>query len=66
MRMLLVEATWQGIRCSPRFKAKYEQLMREDPLRRKIALLATAHWLVKVMHAMLRTGETWRELEPTT
>jgi transposase len=65
VRMLLVEATWQGIRHSPRFKAKYEQLMRDDPLRRKIALLATAHWLVKVMHAMLRTGETWRELDPT-
>jgi hypothetical protein len=35
--------------------------MREDPERRKIALVATAHWLVRVMGAMLRTGECWRE-----
>ncbi len=25
--------------------------------------MATAHYLVRVMHAMLRTGEAWREEE---
>ena len=27
---------------------------------KKIALLATAHYLMRVMLAMLRTGEVWR------
>ncbi len=31
-----------------------------DPNRRKIARIATAHCRVRVMHAMLRTGETCR------
>lgn len=63
VRKLLVEAAWQGIRRSPRLKARFEQIKRNDPQRRKIALIATAHWLVKVMHSMLCTGEDWRELE---
>ena len=63
VRKLLVEAAWQGVRRSPRVKARFEQIKRNDPQRRKIALIATAHWLVKVMHSMLCTGEDWRELE---
>ena len=33
----------------------------ELPARKKKALVATAHWLVRCMWAMLRTGEAWRE-----
>jgi len=35
--------------------------MRNDPNRKKIALVATAHHLSRVMAAMLRSGEVWRE-----
>jgi len=30
---------------------------------RKIALVATAHYLLRAMMAMLRTGEVWRSSE---
>jgi len=33
---------------------------RGDPNRKKIALIATTHHLLRVMHAILRTGKPWR------
>lgn len=59
-RKLLTEAAWQGIQRSPEIRAYYERLQREDPKRRKIALVATAHWLLRVMLSMLRSGEVAR------
>ena len=59
-RKLLTEAAWQGIQRSPEIRAYYERLRREDPKRRKIALVATAHWLLRVMLSMLRSGEVAR------
>ena len=64
VRRMLIEAAWQGIRRSPRIKAYYERIKKDNPERRKIALVATAHYLARVMLAMLTTGETWRP-EPT-
>jgi transposase len=61
VRRLLCEATWQAIRRSPTAKHYYERIRHNDKGRKKIALVATAHYLVRVMHAMLRTGEPWRE-----
>jgi len=60
VRKLVVEAAWQGIRRSKRIRAYYERMRHGDPERKKIAIVATAHYLVRVMHAMLRTGEVWR------
>lgn len=60
VRKLLVEAAWQGVRRSPRIGAFYERIVAGKDDRRKIALVATAHWLARVMLAMLRTGEVWR------
>ena len=61
VRKLLCEAAWQGIRRSPALKEFFERVTRGEADRRKIALVATAHHLARVMAAMLRTGETWRE-----
>ena len=61
VRKLLCEASWQGIRRSPGLKAFFERVARGEADRRKIALVATAHHLARVMAAMLRTGEAWRE-----
>jgi transposase len=61
VRRLLTEAAWQGIRRSPTLKAYFERISQGDRDRRKIALTATAHYLVRVMHALLRTGECWQE-----
>ena len=61
MRRLLTEAAWRGVRNSPRIRERYERFMCGDPQRRKIALVAVAHYLVRVMYAMLRRGEAWNE-----
>jgi transposase len=60
VRRLLTEAAWQGIRRSPRLRAFFERIGQGNRERRKIALVATAHHLVRVMVAMLRSGEVWR------
>ena len=60
VRKRLTEAAWPGIRRCPHLKAYFERIRGDGVKRRKIALVATAHYLVRVMHAMLRTGETCR------
>src|SRR5882724_6140872 len=63
VRKLLTEAAWQGIRRSSTIRAFFEQARHDDPQRRKIALVATAHYLVRGMSAMLSSGACWRERE---
>jgi len=60
VRRLLIEAAWQGIRRSPQIRARFERIRQGNPERKKIALAATAHYLLRVIHAMLVTGEAWR------
>ena len=61
VRKLLCEAAWRGVRSSPALKAYFERVTHDDPDRKKIALIATAHHLLRCMGAMLRTGEAWDE-----
>lgn len=61
VRQLLAEAAWQALRRSPTVRAFYERAQHDDPQRKKIALVATAHYLVRVMWAMLRRGTVWQE-----
>ena len=61
VRQLVAEAAWQAIRRSPTVRAFFERAQRDDPQRKKIALVATAHYLVRVMWAMLRHGTVWQE-----
>lgn len=60
VRKLMAEAAWQGIRRSAHLQDYYERMLHGDEQRKRIALVATAHYLVRVMHAMLRSGEVWR------
>ena len=60
VRRLLVEAAWQGVRRSPQIRAFFERVQHDNSDRRKIAIVATAHYLLRVMLGMLRTGESWR------
>jgi len=60
VRKMLIEAAWQGIRRSETIKAFYERIVGGKPDRKKIALVATAHRLARVMLSMLRHGEAWR------
>jgi transposase len=61
VRQLVAEAAWQAQRRSPTVRAYFERVQRDDPQRKKIALVATAHYLVRVMWAMLTRGTTWEE-----
>jgi transposase len=61
VRQLVAEAAWQAQRRSPTVRAYFERVQREDPQRKKIALVATAHYLVRVMWAMLKRGTDWQE-----
>lgn len=60
-RKLLIEAAWQAIRRSECCRAYYERVRRGRDERKKIALVATAHHLLRCMQGMLRSGEAWRE-----
>jgi transposase len=61
VRHLLVEAVWQGIRRSPTLRRFYERVRQGKPERTKIALVATAHYVLRVMLTLLRHGELWQE-----
>jgi len=63
VRWLVTEAAWMAIRKDPTVRAFFERVMKGDPDRKKIALIATAHHLLRVMHAMLRDGTPWRTME---
>jgi len=61
VRQLVAEAAWQAQRRSPAVRAYFERVQRDDPQRKEIALVATAHYLVRVMGSMLRRGTGWQE-----
>jgi transposase len=61
VRQLVTEASWQAVRRSPTVRAFFERERRGDPERKKIAPVATAHYLVRVMLALLKCGTTWEE-----
>lgn len=61
VRGLLTEAAWQGIRRSPTIRRFFEGIEGGKADRRKVAIVATAHYLLRVSFAMLRTGAEWCE-----
>lgn len=61
VRQLLAEATWQAIRRSRVVRERFERVRQDRPDRTKKALVATAHYLARVMISMVTTGESWRE-----
>ena len=60
-RKYLVEAAWQGVYRSPTIGAYFQRVLHGRKERRKIALVATAHYLVRCMYAMLISARPWRE-----
>lgn len=61
VRHVLTEAVWQAVRRSPTVRAYLERVQRGEKGRRKIAIVATAHYLVRVMWSMLKSGTVWEE-----
>lgn len=56
-----MEAAWQGVYRSPTIRAYFERVQHGRPERHKIALVATAHYLLRCMHAMLVRNQPWHE-----
>lgn len=65
-RKLLVEASWQVIRHNDSVRERFERICGGKAERRKIALVAVAHYLVRCMVSMLKSGEAWREMDEVT
>jgi transposase len=63
VRKLLCESAWSCVRYNPQVRAFFQRVSKGDDDRKKIAIVATAHHLCRVMAAMLRTGEVWRQQE---
>jgi transposase len=61
VRQLVAEATWQALRRSPTVRAYFERVRRDDPPWKKVALVATAHYLVRVMWVLLKRGAVWEQ-----
>ena len=61
VRRLVAEAAWQAKRRSPTVRAYFDRVRHDDPQRKKIALVATSHYLVRAMWAMLKRGTYWQE-----
>lgn len=61
VRAMLTEAVWQAVRRSPKVRAFQERVQRGEKDRRKISVIATAHYLVRVMWSMLKNGTVWNE-----
>ncbi|NQT89065.1 IS110 family transposase [bacterium] len=59
IRWLLTQAAWQAVGRVPAVRAFRDRVMRGDPDRKKIATVATMHYLARAMLAMLRDGSVW-------
>jgi transposase len=59
MRKLICEATWTAVKRCPSFKRYFERTMADKPERKKIAIVAAAHRMIRVMGAMMRSGTTY-------
>jgi transposase len=61
VRKLITEAAWRSVRCSPLMRAFYDKVVGGQKQRKAIGLVAAAHKLLRIMLAMLRSREAWRE-----
>jgi transposase len=64
LRKLLVEAAWRCVDRDASMREFFERVAAGKPDRRKVALVAVAHKLARVMLAMLRSGEAYAPPEP--
>lgn len=60
VRRLITEAAWQSVRRSASMRAYFDRILGDDPQRKRIALIASAHYLLRIMLSMLKSGEPWR------
>jgi transposase len=59
MRKLATEAAWTAVKKCPAFRAYFERVVAGKPERKKIAIVAASHRLIRVMGAMMRDGTAY-------
>ena len=59
LRPLAHHVAWTAIKKCPAFNTYFERIMGGKPERKKIAIVATAHRMIRVMGAMMRTGTAY-------
>jgi transposase len=59
VRKMITEAAWQGIQRSPALRKRFEQYMRKDKQRKRIAIVAVGHFMLRAMLAMLKHNKKW-------
>jgi len=59
-RKYLIESAWRVVTLDAGARAHFERIAGGQRDRRKVALVATAHWLLRCMLSMLQSGEVWR------
>lgn len=59
LRKMLAESAWRCVDRCPAMRQRFEHIVAGKRERRKIALIAIAHKLARIMLAMLRSGEVW-------
>ena len=59
LRALLVEVSWLSLRHNDWTKKVYDKVLRGDPSRKKVAIVAVARKLLVRCWAMLRDGTDW-------
>jgi transposase len=59
VRASLYMATLVGVQCNPLLKAFYEKLCASGK-KKKVALVACMHKLLRIMNAMLKKGTSWQ------
>ena len=59
VRKMITEAAWQGIQRSPALRKRFEQYLRKDKQRRRIAIVAVGHFMLRVMISMLKHNKEW-------
>jgi transposase len=62
----LVQAAWSAVRVKGRLQARYTRMVRrmggeKSPAARKKAIVATAHALLKIAYAVLKSGQPYSE-----
>lgn len=63
VRKLIVQAAWLAKRQSARLDAFFEKVRGGQKQRTGVALIATAHKMLRIMLSMLRNNEAWRKDE---
>jgi transposase len=59
VRKMITEAAWQGIRRCKELRERFERYMHRDKQRKRIAIVAVGHFMLRAMLAMLKRNEEW-------